>query len=437
MMPQNDMAYRTFQLLFLVCVLFLVVSCTKESNSRKPTILTGEVTELTATWALIAGNELVQPDASVTAMGVTWDTMPDPVVAHQQVPGQTEGAIFESKISGLQGDAIYYVRAFATNDAGTAYGNQLTFATPSPDEKPLVETRGAKQINIGTAKLQGEVKKHGGTAVTQCGIMWSADPDLDSHGTYVYVDAGIGTFDVSVEGLDSESVYYYKAFADNDSGRSYGQKKVFFTPAADACQGVSAPAGFGVIAFDERCWLDRNLGALRVAQTLQDENAYGSLYQWGRGPDGHQHPSSGTTETLALPGEQPHHSDFIVKYAYPFDWNADNGWVNRWALPNGNTTNADPCPNGWRVPTSAEWQSAIAYGNWKNKQDAFNSPLRLPAAGKRDDKGVLEYQDSRGYYWSSSHKNIFGEALNAFDTGIFITSYYRVGGMSVRCIKDD
>ncbi len=433
----NDMAYRTFQLLFLGCMLCLVAGCTREDDNRKLTVLTGDVAELTATWAIIAGNELVEPAASVTARGVTWDTIPDPVVAHQYASWQQNGDAFESKITGLQGDATYYARAFATNDAGTAYGNQLTFTTPSPDDKPQVKTRDPQQVHVDAVQLQGEVKKHGGTAVTRCGIIWSADPDLDNHGTFGYAEAGIGVFTVSVKGLDPEFVYYYRAFAENDSGVAYGQKKEFYIPAADACQGVSAPAGFGMIAFDEKCWLDRNLGASRVATTLQDESAYGVLYQWGREADGHQHPASGTTETLALPGTQPNHGDFIVKYSYPFDWNADNGWVNRWALPNGSSTNADPCPNGWRVPTRSEWESAIAHGNWQNKQDAFNSPLRLPAAGKRDDKGVLEYQGTRGYYWSSSHQNIFGEPMNSFDTGVFISSYYRVGGMSVRCIQDN
>lgn len=433
----NDIAYRNYKLLLLGSMLCLVVGCAKEDNSHKPTVITGDVAELTASWAIIAGNELLEHDVTVTARGVTWDTLPDPVVAHQQVPGQPDGSIFESKITGLQGNATYYARAFATNDAGTAYGNQLSITTPSPDDKPQVITKDHQQFGADAVKLQGEVKMHGGTAVTQCGIIWSADPDLDTHGTFGYAEAGIGVFDVLLEGLEPESVYYYKAFAENDAGRSYGQRKEFFTAAADACQGISAPAGFGLVAFGDQCWLDRNLGASRVAMSLQDESAYGGLYQWGREADGHQHPSSGTTETLALSGEQPNHGDFIVKYAYPFDWNADNGWVNRWALPNGNTTNADPCPNGWRVPTSAEWASAIAHGNWQNKQDAFDSPLRLPAAGKRDDKGVLEYQGVRGYYWSSSHQNLFGKPMNAFDTGIFITSYYRVGGMSVRCIRDD
>ncbi len=47
-----------------------------------------------------------------------------------------------------------------------------------------------------------------------------------------------------------------------------------------------------VAAEDGRCWLDRNLGATRVATAYNDSGAYGWYYQWGRGTDGHQVPSS-------------------------------------------------------------------------------------------------------------------------------------------------
>lgn len=431
------MSCRIIKWMAISCFLFLPVSCTKDNNIQKAEVFTGDVEEYTANWALISGNRVKLPGVSAEAIGVAWDTAPNPVATYQYASGQQNHDTFSSKITGLTGNTTYYARAFATNDAGTAYGNQITFATPSPDQKPLVETREPGQINADSATLKGEVIKHGGTEVARRGFIWSDHEDLDNHGTFVYADAGIGLFSVSLNVLVSESVYYYKAFAENDSGMAYGQKREFHTLSDDACLGISAPAGFGIIAFDNKCWLDRNLGASRVATTLDDESAFGGLYQWGREADGHQHPTSVTTSTLAPPGAQPNHNQFIVKYAYPFDWNEDNTWDNRWTLPNGNITTADPCPNGWRVPTRSEWESAIAYGNWQNAYDPFNSPLRLPAAGKRDDKGVLGHQGTKGYYWSSSHQNIFGVPMNSFHNGVFLSSYYRVGGMSVRCIKND
>lgn len=433
----NTMYARFFFPLAISFLLLMFVGCTKENSPAMPVVVSGEVKEFTASWAIIAGNMVKDEGHPHTAFGVCWDTIPQPTIDHYDEPGQPTGSMFKSTITGLKGNTTYYVRAFATNEAGTAYGNQLRFETPSPDDKPLVDTKEAENIFSHSALIPGDVKTHGGTAVTQYGMVWAADPDLQNHGETVFAGAGIGAFSVHLDELDPETSYYYKAFAENESGIAFGAQKMFHTPAYDACQGIMPPQSFGVVAFDGKCWLDRNLEAVGVATAFNDENAYGGLFQWGREPDGHQNHSAQTTQTLAPPGEQPGHGDFIVKYTYPFDWNADNAWNNRWTLPNGNVTNADPCPAGWRVPTRSEWESAIEHGEWLDKYDAFNSPLKLPAAGKRDDKGVVDYQGTRGYYWSSSDKNIFGEALLTYDDGIFISNYYRVGGMSIRCIKQD
>ena len=77
-----------------------------------------------------------------------------------------------------------------------------------------------------------------------------------------------------------------------------------------------------------RIWLDRNLGATQVATSSTDADAYGDLYQWGRGTDGHEKRDSETTETLSST-DQPGHGDFILAPDDPFDWRDpqnDNLW---------------------------------------------------------------------------------------------------------------
>ena len=60
-----------------------------------------------------------------------------------------------------------------------------------------------------------------------------------------------------------------------------------------------------------KTWMDRNLGASRAATSKTDEQAYGDLYQWGRGADGHQCRNSNTTTTLSST-DQPLNGDFIL-----------------------------------------------------------------------------------------------------------------------------
>jgi len=77
-----------------------------------------------------------------------------------------------------------------------------------------------------------------------------------------------------------------------------------------------------------RVWMDRNLGASQVATSSTDAASYGDLYQWGRGNDGHQSRTSGTTTTLSS-SNSPGHGNFILAPSSPYDWRNpqnDNLW---------------------------------------------------------------------------------------------------------------
>ena len=60
-----------------------------------------------------------------------------------------------------------------------------------------------------------------------------------------------------------------------------------------------------------KIWMDRNLGATQVASSTTDVAAFGDLYQWGRGSDGHQIRTSSTTSTLSST-DKTANSNFIL-----------------------------------------------------------------------------------------------------------------------------
>jgi len=99
-----------------------------------------------------------------------------------------------------------------------------------------------------------------------------------------------------------------------------------------------------------KVWMDRNLGATRVATSSIDALSYGDLYQWGRDSDGHQIRTLGTTTTLSV-SDIPGHGDFILTSSSPYDWRSGQN-DNLWQGVNG--TN-NPCPAGYRLPTDVEW----------------------------------------------------------------------------------
>ena len=190
-----------------------------------------------------------------------------------------------------------------------------------------------------------------------------------------------------------------------------------------------------VLGPDGKCWLDRNLGATQVAVSATDVNAYGYYYQWGRGNDGHQVPSSATTSTNA-DSDTPGHANFITENASPFDWRVPQSpnELNLWAGTKLNNV----CPADWHVPTSAEWETVSGYFSPQTSVGAFNSVLKLPLAGYRDHIDAALYGRGRdGSYWSSSPSGTYASYLY-FDSGGVdpASTGDRAYGFSVRCVKD-
>lgn len=182
----------------------------------------------------------------------------------------------------------------------------------------------------------------------------------------------------------------------------------------------------------DRTWMNRNLGASQVATNITDAAAYGDLYQWGRLIDGHENRNSGTTSTLSS-SDSPGHSDMIVLNNSPFDWRSpQNG--NLWQGESGIN---NPCPNGFRLPTQAEWDTEKQSWISNDAAGAFASPLKLTSAGWRHHaSGSLTNVGSGARYWSSSINGVGSDALGFDNSNAFISSGVHAYGFTIRCIKD-
>ncbi len=180
--------------------------------------------------------------------------------------------------------------------------------------------------------------------------------------------------------------------------------------------------------------MDRNLGATQVATSSTDDASYGDLYQWGRGADGHQIRTSGTTTTLSTT-DQPVNGNFITINSGNFDWRSprnDTLWQGVAGVNN-------PCPTGYRIPTDVEWDAErLSWGNSnQNAAGALASPLKLPMAGLRSNNGSLFDVGTFGRYWSSTVSSTNARRLDFNSSTANMSTRNRASGLSVRCLKDD
>lgn len=205
---------------------------------------------------------------------------------------------------------------------------------------------------------------------------------------------------------------------------------------------------YGIIKYNGKKWLDRNLGASKACETYNgEEECWGDLYQWGRIADGHEKRNSNITEEISENCQDLIANKFILvdikgdimenidKMANPMWYKTCN--VVLWD-EYGNGIN-EICPAGWHVATENDFHSLEI----KNPQDGYQK-IKLTLAGKR--YGIKRYNFSGevrisgvvGSYWTSSVKNNEHIVIDIHPSAVYYLKTSNISdGLSVRCVKND
>lgn len=114
-------------MLYCIFTLYILYACEKK---EVPVVTTTEVTEITDITATCGGTIIDEGSSTIIARGVCWRTVTGPTTSDHITTDGTGTGAFTSALTGLDPGVTYYVRAYATNSTGTAYGDEVTFITP-------------------------------------------------------------------------------------------------------------------------------------------------------------------------------------------------------------------------------------------------------------------------------------------------------------------
>ena len=337
---------------------------------------------------------------------------------------------------------------------------------------PTVQTISATNITTTGATLSGNVNSDGGAIVTARGFMYGTSANNLSQ--TVESGSGTGSYTKALTGLSSNTTYYYKAYAINSIGTSYGEVMSFTTSCE--CGGsykVTDYDGnqYNTVLIGEQCWMAENLKTTKFAN--------GSSISYGIYSDAWDVQYPRISETVSYRYYPNNSSGNVSTYGYLYNWPA--------VMHGASSSSTNPsnvqgiCPTGWHLPSEAEWTQLTSYLKTQSQHQCGGSTTNIgkslastsgwnsstntcavgntPAnnnstgfgakpAGYFDPTGYVDnvsecvkYFKSYAVYWSASSGS--GSYLSCFviatsNTGAnVVKSYYRKNfGASVRCVKD-
>lgn len=260
-----------------------------EPGYALPMVTTTEASNVLQTGATSGGNVIATGYSDITARGVCWSTNQNPTTADNKTTESAGIGTFTSTLSGLVTNTTYYMRAYATNSAGTAYGNQVAFKTFLNVVFPTVTTNSITNITANAVTSGGNVTGTGGGEVTERGVCWS------DHQNPVITDSktsdgnGTGQFQSQIIGL-IPGVYFVRAFATNSAGTGYGNMvtvttektlPVLTTKAISEISAMGAvsggnitSAGGGTITGRGICWSDSPNPTIGNEKTTSTASTY-------------------------------------------------------------------------------------------------------------------------------------------------------------------
>jgi len=225
-----------------------------------PTVTTTAATNITSSAATTGGNITATGGCEITARGVCWSINHNPSIGDPKTTDGTGTGIYPSQISNLA-SGTYYVRAYATNCAGTSYGPEITITTAKII--PVITTKDPTEISAMGCVSGGTITTVGNGTISERGICFSESPNPTIADYRTTSPAATLSFNAAITRAKPNTTYYVKAYATNEIGTGYGDQKTYKTSDAAYYQSFETgliPSGW--------------IGQFKVNNTLSFDGGY-------------------------------------------------------------------------------------------------------------------------------------------------------------------
>jgi uncharacterized protein (TIGR02145 family) len=343
----------------------------------------------------------------------------------------------------LTSGTLYHVRAYATNSAGTAYGNDLSFTTVAA-VVPTLTTTAVTSVEVTTAVSGGNISSDGGGSITARGTCWATTASPTTGNSKTTNGTGTGSFTSNISGLLAGTTYYVRAYATNIAGTAYGSQYTITTKVQDGDGNT-----YNTVVIGTQTWMAENL---RTTKYNDGTTAISNVTD------------DATWMGLGTPAYCWYNNSTANRDVY-------GGMYNWYTIRDGNV-----CPSGWHVPSDVEWETLELYlgmatgsqtgqvaawgwrgtdqgaqlkstSGWPTGQNGTNTSgfTALPGGYRYAANGTFNNIGTLSYWWTSTAEPLPSDiatyrrmdgAADATNNQVFRGAVNQEGGKYIRCLKD-